>query len=620
MTVSTAVLPTLALILVLGIAAQLAARRLRVPSVLFLILIGVALGSHGVGLVTRATFGNGLSTVVGLSVAVIVFDGAFGLRRDRLREASRSMLLLVTVGAAMAFAGTTVAVHLTLDETWALSALVGALLVATGPTVVTPVLEVVELREPVAATLETEGIVNDVTAAIGAVVVFQVLVVGDGTAARTAAVFVYHLGSGVVVGVVVAALLVYILRHLGSVGGEPTRAARFLTLAGAVGAYGGAELLAPEAGVAAAAASGVVVGNAELPHRDEIEVFGRDLTLVSLSFVFISLAALLDFAAVASLGVAGVAFVAAVVLVVRPLVVFVSVRSRRFTRDEKLFMSAVAPRGIIPASVATLFAVELASGGQATEAETLVGAVFLVIAITVVVQGGFARQIAEALDVVPMKTIIVGGGHVGRALGERLERRGEFVVIVEEDDGVVEDARDAGLTVHPGDGTDRDVLREAGAADAKTVVAATGDDNDNLLVAQHANTEFDVEKIIARVNDPDNVDAFESLDVRAIDASLATAWTIDNEIERPALSRWINRTDGGYDVREIDVTSDTLAGKTIKEIDAEMPDSCIVVEAEHEGETYVPGADDVLEYGDCVTVLGREEDVKRALQLLHPRD
>ena len=614
------VLPTVALVLVLGIAAQLVARRLRVPSVLFLILTGVALGSHGAGLVTRGTFGSGLSTVVGLSVAVIVFDGAFGLRRDRLREAPRSMLLLVTVGALLTFVGTTLAVHLTLDETWALSALVGALLVATGPTVVTPVLEVVDLREPVAATLETEGIVNDVTAAIAAVVVFQVLVIGDGTVSRTAVVFVYHLGSGVAVGVVVAAALVHTLRHLGSVGGEPTRAARFLTLAGAVSAYGGAELLAPEAGVAAAAASGLVVGNADIPHRDEIEVFGRDLTLVALSFVFISLAALLDFAAVVSLGVAGVAFVAAVVLVVRPLVVFLSVRSRRFTRDEKLFMSAVAPRGIIPASVATLFAVDLASGGQAAEAQTLLGAVFLVISVTVVVQGGFARQIAEALDVVPMKTIIVGGGHVGRALAERLERRGEFVVVVEEDEDVVEEARDVGLTVHPGDGTDRDVLREAGAGDAKTFVTATGDDNDNLLAAQHANSEFGVEKIIARVNDSDNVEAFESLDVRAIDAALATAWTIDNEIEHPALSRWINRTDGGYDVREIEVTSDSLAGRTIKEIDAEMPDSCIVVEAEHDGESYVPGGDDVLEHGDRVTVLGREDDVRQAVRLLHPRD
>ncbi|MDZ7689190.1 MAG: cation:proton antiporter [Halobacteriales archaeon] len=614
------VLPTVSLILVLGISAQLLARRVRVPSVLFLILTGVALGPHGVGVVTRETFGGGLSTVVGMSVAVIIFDGAFNLRRERVREASRASLLLVTLGAFLTFAGTTLAVHFTLDESWSLSALVGALLVATGPTVITPILEVVKVREPVAAVLETEGIFNDVTAAVAAVVIFQVLVIGEGGLLETAWVFLFHLTVGLAAGVLAAIALVYVLRHLGSVGGNPPQAARFLALACAVAAYGSAEAVAPEAGVAAAAAAGIVVGNAEVPHRDEIEVFGRDLTLVVLSFVFISLAALLDFEAVFSLGVAGVAFVAAVVLVVRPLVILLSIRSERFTRDEKLFMSFVGPRGIIPASVATLFAVDLATGGQAAEAQTLVGAVFLVIFVTVVLQAGFARQIAEGFGVVPMKTIIVGGGRVARALAERLEKRGEFVVIVEDEKDVVQEARDEGFTVHPGDGTDREVLREAGAEDAKILVAATENDNDNLLACQHARSEFDIETVIARVNEPGNVEAFEALDVRAIDASLATAWTIDNEIERPALARWMNDAADDHDIQEIVLTSKKLVGKTVREADRSIPEGCIIAEIGSGDDAHVPDADEVLKRGDRITFLGRDDAVREAVRKFHPRD
>lgn len=614
------ILPVVSLILVLGIVVQLVARRFRIPSVLFLILVGVGLGPQAAGLVTRETFGAGLSTVVGLSVAVIVFDGAFNLRRERVREASRDSLLLVTVGAALTFVGTTLAVRLTLEEGWALSALVGALLVATGPTVITPILEVVKVREPVAAALETEGIFNDVSAAVAAIVVFEVFVVGDGGLLESLTAFTARIAVGIAAGAVVALGLVYVLRHLGSVGGDPPQAARFLTLAGAVAAYGGAEAVAPEAGVVAAAASGIVVGNSEIPHREEIEVFGRDLTLIVLSFVFISLAALLDFAAVASLGLAGIAFVASVVFVVRPLVIFISVITERFTRDEKLFMSAVGPRGIIPASVATLFAVELAGGGQAETAQTLVGAVFLVIFVTVVLQAGFARQIAEGLDVVPMKTIIVGGGRVGRALAKRLERRGEYVVIVEDEVDTIEETRDAGFTVHPGDGTSPDDLRDAGADDAKTLVAATADDNENLLAAQHGRSEFGIEKVIARVNQPENLDAFEALDVRAIDASLATAWTIDNEIERPALSRWMNEIGEGHDVQEIEVTSDRLVGKTIGEIDSKIPDGCIVVEIGRGEDAHIPDPNDVLEYDDHITLLGREEAVDEAIRTFHPHD
>jgi len=216
--VSASVLPVVSLILVLGIFAQLLARRVRVPSVLFLIIVGVFLGPQALGFVTRETFGGGLSTVVGLSVAIIVFDGAFNLRRERIREASRASLLLVTVGALLTFVGTTLAVRFTLGTDWSLSALVGALLVATGPTVITPILEVVKVREPVASALETEGIVNDVSAAIAAIVVFEVFVMGDGGVVDGLVGFGSRLFVGVMVGVSVAFGLVYLLRHLGAVG------------------------------------------------------------------------------------------------------------------------------------------------------------------------------------------------------------------------------------------------------------------------------------------------------------------------------------------------------------------------------------------------------------------
>ncbi len=617
----SAVLPTIALVLVLGILAQLVSRRLRVPSVLFLIIIGVAVGSEGAGLVTAELFGEeGLVTIVGLSVGIIVFDGAFELRKERIEESEQASLGLVTVGALVTFLGTSVAVHYILGQAWPLSFLVGALLVATGPTVITPILEVVDVREPVAAALETEGIFNDVTAAIGAVVIFETFVIGEGGFVSHLFRFSRRLAVGVAVGVAVAVALVYLLRHLGSVGGEPTQAARFLAFAGAIAAYGGAEAIISEAGIAAAATAGLLAGNLKAPHREEIAGFSRDLTLIVLSFVFIALAALLDIEDISSLGIEGVVFVAAIVFVLRPLVVFMSVRGERLTFDEKLFMSFVAPRGIIPASVATLFAVELVAEGQAGEAQALVGAVFLVIFVTVILEGGLARQIGELFDVVPMKTIIVGGGRVGRALAERLEDRGEFVVVVEGDEETVEAARDEDFTVHPGDGTDREVLREAGAENAKILVAATDSDNENLLACQHANSEFDIETVIARVNDPENVDAFDALDVRAIDASLATAWTIDNEIERPDLARWMNDAADDHDVQEIVLTSKKLVGKTVKEADSYIPDGCIIAELGKGDESHVPNPDEVLERGEHLTFLGRDDAVEEAMRNFHPRD
>jgi NhaP-type Na+/H+ or K+/H+ antiporter len=618
--VSTPLLPTIAGILLLGIAAQLLARRLQIPSVLFLIFVGVVLGGEGLGIVTLETFGEGLSTVVGLSVAIIVFDGAFALRTDRLREASSTTSRLVTVGALVTFVGTTVAVWLLTDASWPLAALVGALLVATGPTVVTPILEVVEVREHVATALEGEGIINDVTAAIAAVVIYETLVLADEGIAVGLTAFVTRFSTGVGAGLLAAAV-VYTLATSDISPGQSPQASRFLTLSGAIGSFALAELVAAEAGIAAAATAGIILGNADLPHRETMEEFGRDTTLLVLSFVFISLAALIDFEAILALGVGGAALVVVIALVIRPVAVALSTAgNERFTRPERLFMSAVAPRGIVPASVATLFAIELTLAGDAAAAQTLIGAVFVVIFATVVAEAGLARQIADALGVSPMRTIIVGGGRVGRTLAERLENRGEFVVVIEHDEANLRLAREAGFTVHAGDGTETTVLREAGIEDAKMVVAATQNDNDNLLICQLAASKFDIGKVYARVNDPDNVDAFESLDVTAIDAPTATALAIDNEIERPALAHWMNELGEGHDVQEIEVTAGDLVDKTIAELNAVLPDGCIVATVGRDGESHVPHADDTLQNGDSVTFIGDADAVREAVRRFHPHD
>jgi NhaP-type Na+/H+ or K+/H+ antiporter/K+/H+ antiporter YhaU regulatory subunit KhtT len=615
----TGLIPLVVIILGLGVAAQVLADRLEIPSVLFLILAGILVGPEALDIVGLDAFGGPepLSAIVGLSVAIIIFEGAFHLKLSKLRQTPREAFRLITLGAGIAFFGTAVAVRLALGASWALSFLVGSLLIATGPTVITPILEVVPVRDRVAAALETEGIVNDVTAAILAIAIFDVVVGSGAQLQLLVSSFISRLGIGLLVGILTASLLWYLFNHVDLSPSNAVRNSRLIVLVGAIATYGIAEELAAEAGIAAVATAGILLGNVDIPYEDEISAFKEDITLIVLSFVFISLATLLSFDDLLSLELGGLVVVVAVVAVIRPVAVLLCTYGKQFSFREQLFMSAVAPRGIIPASVATLFALELRSSDPQA-ATVLVGTVFLVILTTVVLQGGFARHIAQTLNVLPMRVIIVGAGRVGRGLAERLEDRGENIILVESDQEKVENARNLGFSVHHGDGTDVDVLRSAGAENAKIVAAATSDDDSNLLVAQLTNSNFDVDTVIARVRTRDNASAFEELGVRAIAADESIARSMDNAIQRPALAKWMTELGRSGDVQEIEVTADDLIGMSIGDLDTELPDGVLIALVSRDGDSQIPELDLTLRGGDRLTFVGRRDAVQQAIERCHP--
>jgi len=227
-------------IIAIGVLAQLLADRLQIPTIIFYIAAGLLLGPVAPflpGIETRvidpASFGDALPAIVGLAVAIIVFEGAFHLKLQRIKEAPAAALRIVTVGAIIALVGTAIAVRFILGASWGLSLTIGALLTATGPTVVTPILHVVPVRDRVAAALETEGIVNDVSAAILAVVFFELInpvTHSDGLLQG----FIERLGVGLLFGVIVAGTLYYLVRYVDLAPGDAPRNARLLVLAGAL--------------------------------------------------------------------------------------------------------------------------------------------------------------------------------------------------------------------------------------------------------------------------------------------------------------------------------------------------------------------------------------------------
>jgi len=187
-------------------------------------------------------------------------------------------------------------------------------------------------------------------------------------------------------------------------------------------------------------------------------------------------------------------------------------------------------------------------------------------------------------------------------------------VIVETDETVVERARNRGFTVRAGDGTDTEQLQSAGADNARIVVAATGDDDANLLVAQLAKSNFDPQTVIARVNDHEKVDAYEDLGVQTVSSTFATATAIDNLIERPTLAHWMNELGRTGDVQETTVTADEFVGLTIREFDERIPSGVLVALVGRNGDNHVPEADFTLQHGDRLTLLGEKQAVRNAME------
>ena len=599
------------LVVSLGVAAQLVADWLQIPSVAFLLVAGVFVGPQAFGLVDPAIFGQtGLQAIVGLSVGIIVFEGAFHLTVERIREASREALGLVTIGAFVSLVGTAVAVKVVFGTTWPVAVLVGSLLIATGPTVITPIMQVVPVRERVAAALETEGIINDVTAAILAVATFEFVIASQSSPVVVVEAFVARLVVGHIVGVAVGGGIALLLQRQNLSADNATQNARVVVLTAALLAYALGSMWLSEAGIAAAAVAGIVLGNADLPHEEEIADFKGGITLFVLSFVFIVLAAQLSLGDLRALGIGGLVVVIVVVALVRPLGVFLSTLGGRLTVRERMFVGAMGPRGIVPASVATLFAIELRPDNPEA-ATVLVGTVFLVIFATVMFQGGLARHFAQALDILPMQTLIVGAGRVGRELATRYESRGEEVVLIDKDVDTVERVRADGHRVVHGDATNANVLEEAGANRASVVVAATADDDVNLLVAQLATTRFDVDTVVARANQPNNVEAFEDLDVETISAGFAVADAIDDAVERPALAHWLSDSGRTGDVLEVELSNDSLVDRTVEETAEKLPDGCLVAMVSRNGTDRVPDSDFRLASGDHLTLVCETNEAMR---------
>jgi len=479
-----------------GISAQVLAEFLKVPSIVFLLLFGILLGPAGLGWLHPSLLGTGLEVIVTLFVAVILFEGGLNLELRELGRVSGSLRNLVTVGTLITLIGGGMAAHWLGEFPWSIAFLYASLVVVTGPTVVSPLLKQVKVDRQVATLLEGEGVLIDPVGAILAVVVLDTILNANANPLLAMSGLFIRLGIGGLIGAFGGWLLGFILKRANFISEELKN---LVVLAGLWGLFTLAQSIRSESGLMTTVVAGIVLRASSVPEERLIRRFKGQLTILGVSVLFILLSADLSIPSLFVLGWGSVFTILVLMLVVRPISILICTWNSGLNWRHKLFVSWIAPRGIVSASVASLFSILLTQRGV-NGGDSIKALVFLTIIMTVFVQGLSAGLVAKWLKITSTEAtgvVIVGCNPISMLIARLFQEKGESVVMIDTDAEACQIAEQQNLRVFLSSGLDKSVLEEAGLGEAGTFVSMTNNGEVNLVLAQRAAEEFSPPRVLA---------------------------------------------------------------------------------------------------------------------------
>ena len=418
-----------AAIFVISSLCQWFAWRVKLPAIIFLLLTGIVAGPVLQLVSPDEIMGDLLFPFVSLSVAVILFEGSLTLKYREICGMQKVLRNMLTIGLCVTWAITTLATRWALGFDWELCFLFGAVSVVTGPTVIAPMLRTVRPKASIANILRWEGIVIDPIGASLAVLVYEFIIAGGGNDAIGSTIQTF--GLIVLIGFAIGALGGYLFgialrRHI-----IPEYLHNLCALALVFGTFALSNLLQAESGLVTVTVLGMWLANMPRVDMEGILDFKESLSVLLISLLFIILASRLDLVEFTQLGWPALLIFLAIQFLARPLNIMISACGSSLTWPERHLLAWIAPRGIVAAAVAALFALKLEQAGIAG-ASSLVSLTFLVIIGTVLLQSATARPIALWLGVAepePRGILFVGANRVARAIAKSLQEH-DFRVLL----------------------------------------------------------------------------------------------------------------------------------------------------------------------------------------------
>jgi len=536
----------LAIVIILGAAAQWLAWRIRLPSILPLLLFGFIAGPVAGWIEPDRLFGDLLLPVVSLSVALILFEGGLNLKFSELRGVGAVVRNLITVGAITTLVVAAAAAHFLVGLELPLAVLLGAIMVVTGPTVVMPLLRHIRPTGSTGPILKWEGIIIDPIGAILAVLAFETLLGGrlENPAVHIGLVLFKTIVIGGGLGLLAAALLVIALERYWLPDFLQTSVALMLVVA----AFAASNQVQSESGLLAVTVMGIALANQGKVDVHRIAEFKENLQFFLLAALFILLSARLRLNDLRAVAVEAALFVAALILVGRPLAVLLSSVRRGLGKRHVAFLMCMAPRGIVAAAVAAVFALALEKQGYA-QANMLVPLTFGTIVGTVLVYGLLSPPMARVLglsDPDPQGVLIVGAGPCQRAIAKALMDQGFRALLVDTNRANVATARLAGMSAYHGSILGEDVLDEIDLAGIGRLLALTPSDEVNILAVRRFARVFggaEVYQLPPKGGTKGRADLQRHLPGRLLFTPDASADRLEDAVERGAVIKATKLTE-----------------------------------------------------------------------------
>ncbi len=376
-----------------GACARLFSSFTGFPSVVILLLSGLLIGRSGLGLVEPLDLGQGLETIVGLLVCLVLFEGGLNLKLPE-GNIRNTVLKISLVRLFISLSAGIFIAHWLAGLSWQVAGIYSAIVLATGPTVVSPLVEQIKLASPLSEVLKAEGLLLEPIGAVLALLLLE-LTLGDLRGINDVFIaLMQRLGGGVLIGLSAGWLLSEILKKIkneASFGIELQVTLGFIFLV-----YGICEYFLPESGLPASVAAGFIVGKREVIDKERLDNLIGELAQLAITVLFPLLAADVSWGELSPLGWGGVVCVFMLMVIVRPISIWIATIGRDLNFNEKVFLAWLAPRGIVTAAVASLFSIRLEQAGI-LGAGRLQGLVFLTILMTVGIQGLSAKPLVNRL-------------------------------------------------------------------------------------------------------------------------------------------------------------------------------------------------------------------------------